>query len=460
MAGLFGTDGIRGKANQYPMTPEVALRAGRALAGAIRRDGAPPRILIGRDTRNSGDMIACALAAGICSAGGDAHICGVLPTPAIAYLTTAESMDAGVVISASHNPFADNGIKFFNADGFKLSREMEAFLDQKIQQAPGGGDSTEGIPAEYAAQPEKIGAVQHRPELFHTYVDFLTRQMPSAGFLKGLKVVLDCSNGAVWQAAPKVFRSLGAEVETICAEPDGRNINQGCGSQDTALLQKRVIEARACAGLAFDGDGDRLIAVDETGGSVSGDQILAACAKHLKNNGKLANNRVVSTVMSNVGFHKAMEQLGIELVITDVGDRHVLEQMTEQGAVIGGEDSGHMIFLDSHTSGDGILTGLRLMQVMRETNTPLSVLASVMQTYPQILRNVEIAEKVDIMEIPDIKAAISRVEERLGSQGRVLVRYSGTQPLCRVMVEGPDPETTRSYCTEIVDIIRRKIGAN
>ncbi|MFO7838864.1 MAG: phosphoglucosamine mutase [Desulfosalsimonadaceae bacterium] len=460
MAGLFGTDGIRGKANQYPMTPEVALRAGRALTGAIRKNGEKPRVLIGRDTRNSGDMIAYALAAGICSGGGDAHICGVLPTPAVAYLTNAESMDAGVVISASHNPFADNGIKFFNAEGFKLSRQMEAFLEQKIQQAQPGGDSTEGSPAEYFALPEKIGAVQHRPELFHTYLDFLIRQMPSAGFLEGLKVVLDCSNGAAWQAAPKVFRTLGAEVETICAEPDGRNINQGCGSQDTALLQKKVVEARACLGLAFDGDGDRLIAVDENGGCVSGDQILAVCARHLKNSGKLANNRVVSTVMSNVGFHKAMEELGIELVITDVGDRYVLEQMTEQGAVIGGEDSGHMIFLDSHTSGDGILTGLRLIQVMRETKLPLSSLASVMQTYPQVLMNVRIAEKIDVMEIPEIKETISRVEDRLGSRGRVLVRYSGTQPLCRVMVEGPDAETTRSCCTEIVEVIRRKIGAN
>ena len=449
MPGLFGTDGIRGKANHYPMTPEVAMRAGRALVAALNKADGKPHILVGKDTRLSGDMIECALAAGICAAGGDVHLCGVLPTPGIAYLTTAQSMDAGVVISASHNPFADNGIKFFNAGGFKLSMEMETSMDEMIRQTD---------PDTIRASTDGIGSVYYQPGLEDSYADFLIRMLPREERLQGLTVVLDCSNGATYRVAPKVFQALGAGVEIICAEPDGKNINQGCGSQDTRRLKEIVAEKQADVGLAFDGDGDRLIAVDETGQNVTGDHILAICARHLQEAGKLANNRVVSTVMSNVGFRKAMEALGIELIITDVGDRYVLEQMREKGAVIGGEDSGHMIFLDSHTSGDGILTGLQLIKVMRETGRALSELAGIMQVYPQVLMNVEIKKKIDIYQIPEIAAAISRVENALDGQGRVLVRYSGTQPLCRVMVEGPDPEQTRRYCEDIVEVIRSRIG--
>ncbi|MFW5936780.1 MAG: phosphoglucosamine mutase [Desulfosalsimonas sp.] len=449
MPGLFGTDGIRGKANHYPMTPEVAMRAGRALVAALNKTGGSPHILIGKDTRLSGDMIECAVAAGICAAGGNVHLCGVLPTPGIAYLTTTQSMDAGVVISASHNPFADNGIKFFNSEGFKLSMEMEASMDEMIRQRD---------PEAISASTDVIGSVYYQPGLADSYAEFLTRMLPREDGLQGLCVVLDCSNGATYRVAPKVFKALGASVETICAEPDGKNINEGCGSQDTRRLKEKVEEKQADIGLAFDGDGDRLIAVDAAGQTVTGDQILAICARHLKQAGKLANNRVVSTVMSNVGFHKAMAELGIELIITDVGDRYVLEQMRENGAVIGGEDSGHMIFLDSHTSGDGILTGLQLIRVMRETGRSLSDLAGIMKVYPQVLMNVGIEEKTDIYQIPEIAAAISRVENALDSQGRVLVRYSGTQPLCRVMVEGPDPEQTRRYCEDIVDVIQSRIG--
>ncbi len=447
---LFGTDGIRGKANHYPMTPEVALRAGRALIRILSNHGGGRRVLIGKDTRLSGDMLEYAMAAGICSAGGEAWLCGVLPTPAIAYLARAESMDAGVVISASHNPFTDNGIKFFDSRGFKLSREMEADMDQMIQ-APD--------PEREAASSDVIGRVHINPALEAAYVNFLSQALPLGTVgLQGLKVVLDCSHGATYRVAPRVFKELGAIVETICAQPDGKNINQGCGSQHTEPLRKKVLESRADIGLAFDGDGDRLIAVDETGQTVTGDQILAICAHHLKNNGKLANNRVVSTVMSNVGFHKAMAELGIDLVIADVGDRYVLEQMQTTGAVIGGEDSGHMIFLDTHTSGDGILTGLRLIQAMQASETPLSRLAGMMKVYPQVLMNVEVSEKTDIYRIPEIKTVISDVEEQLKGQGRVLVRYSGTQPLCRVMVEGPDPEKTRHYCEIIVAAVEAQIG--
>jgi len=449
MPQLFGTDGIRGKANHYPMTPEVALKAGRALVKTLSDGKKAKNVLIGKDTRISGDMLECAIAAGICSAGADAHVCGVLPTPGIAYLAASESMDAGVVISASHNPYADNGIKIFNSSGFKLPVEIEASIDRMIQDAD---------PDMFMSYKNPIGRVQPRPMLEDRYMAFLIQALPKGRPLSGLKVVLDCSNGATYRAAPYVFESLGARVTTICAEPDGKNINQGCGSQDTSKLKQMVLENGAAIGLAFDGDGDRLIAVDETGRNATGDQILAICAKYLKGAGKLANNRVVSTVMSNVGFHKAMAALGIELIVTDVGDRYVLEQMQAQGAAIGGEDSGHMIFLDQHTSGDGILTGLRLIQVMLETGKPLSELSSIMAVYPQVLMNVEIREKQDIYQIPEIKQMISAIEQKLGHQGRVLVRYSGTQPLCRVMVEGPDADQTHQYCAEIVDVIQAKIG--
>ncbi len=450
MPQLFGTDGIRGKANHYPMTPEVALKAGRSLVKTLSSQKKAKNVLIGKDTRLSGDMLECAIAAGICSAGADAHICGVLPTPGIAYLTASESMDAGVVISASHNPYADNGIKIFNSSGFKLSMEMEAAIDRMIQDAD---------PDMFMSYKDAIGTVRPRPMLENQYAAFLIQTLSGARPLSGFKVVLDCSNGATYRVAPHVFESLGARVTTICAAPDGKNINQGCGSQDTAKLKEMVIEQGADIGLAFDGDGDRLIAVDETGRNATGDQILAICAKYLKEAGRLSNNRVVSTVMSNVGFHKAMGELGIELIITDVGDRCVLEQMQALGSVIGGEDSGHMIFLDRHTSGDGILTGLRLIQVMLETGKSLSRLSSVMAVYPQVLMNVEINEKQDIYQIPEIKGVISDIKQKLGQQGRVLVRYSGTQPLCRVMVEGPDAEQTHKYCMEIVDVIQAKIGA-
>lgn len=449
MPGLFGTDGIRGKANQYPMIPEIALKAGRALVRALNNTDGRKQVLIGKDPRASGDMIECAIAAGICSAGGDAHFCGILPTPGIAYLTVAESMDAGVMISASHNPFSDNGIKIFNSSGFKLSTEMESIIDQMIR---------EDTPSAETLSATGIGSIHSNPGLENKYSDFLKKILPSSNYLGGLKVVLDCSNGATYRVAPHVFDSLGAHVNVICAAPDGKNINQGCGSQDTAQLRREVLEKKAHIGLAFDGDGDRLIAVDETGRNVTGDQILAICAKFLKSNGKLANNRVVSTVMSNIGLHKAMEELGVELVVTDVGDRYVLEQMKAQGAVIGGEDSGHMIFLDNHTSGDGILTGLRLIQVMRETGQSLSELTDIMKVYPQVLMNVEINEKIDIYQVPQIKTVISKVENALAHQGRVLVRYSGTQPLCRVMVEGPDPEKTHQYCMEIIEVIQAQIG--
>ena len=447
--GLFGTDGIRGLANKYPITPEVMLNVGRAVVSTIQTDSDKKRIIIGKDTRVSCGMIESAIASGICSINGDAYLAGVMPTPGIAFLTASGGFDAGVVISASHNPYYDNGIKIFNNKGFKLSDEMEKQIEDKV--------------IDYVSSYNKliyndIGNVKIVENPDFNYLDFL-KQTPENGFsLNGLKIIIDCSNGATSYVAPKLFKQLGAEVETLFASPDGKNINKQCGSQHTETLQKIVLEKHAHLGLAFDGDGDRLIAVDENGQTITGDQILAVCAKYLKDQGKLVNNTVVSTIMSNVGLHQALKKMDINHVITDVGDRYVLEQMIKTNAIIGGEDSGHMIFLDHHTSGDGIFTGLRLIQVMQDTGQRLSELVKIMKVFPQVLMNINVRKKTDIDRIPEVTDTIKKVESCLKDQGRVLVRYSGTQPICRVMVEGPDKALTQKYCRDIADVVSEVIG--
>ena len=448
MGSLFGTDGIRGIANQYPIVPEIAMNIGRTAAASLKKNSRA-RILIGKDPRLSGDMIEHAIAAGISSAGGDATLGGVLPTPAVAYLTRSLGFDAGIVISASHNPYYDNGIKLFDRNGFKLSMAVEEGIETAILSGP----DKHG-----AALYDEIGHIRNENGLQAKYVDFLTHSGLMHTDLSGINVVLDCSNGATYQTAPLVFSRLGASVTTLFDAPDGININENCGSQHVEALQRKVVDSGADIGLAFDGDGDRLIAVDEKGDAVTGDKILAICAGQMKKAGKLANNLVVSTVMSNVGLKNFLKEREIRHIVTDVGDRFVLAAMRENNGVIGGEDSGHMIFLDRHTSGDGILTGLRLIETMMEANRPLSELSKTMRVYPQVLKNVPIKEKTDIMKIPEIDAVIKDVEGRLSGNGRVLVRYSGTQPLCRVMVEGPDRETTERSCSEIVDVIQRQIG--
>jgi len=449
MGKLFGTDGIRGKAGEYPMTEEMAVRVGRAVALTFKDPGKPAKIIVGRDTRLSGPMLESALVSGICSVGADAAIAGVIPTPGVAFLASSAKAEAGIVISASHNPYYDNGIKIFNGSGYKLSDQKEAEIEELVLNTPSANCNQ---PAPEA------GRVSIKSEMLKNYIAFLNNMLPANLSFKGLKIVLDCANGATCRIAPELFSELGAQVEALATEPDGKNINDGCGSEHPEGLIELVLKTKANLGLAFDGDGDRLIAVDEQGGVLSGDQILAICAKDLKQKGRLKNDMVVSTVMSNMGLGVALQNMGIRHETARVGDRYVMEKMVATGAILGGEDSGHMIFADDHTSGDGILSALKLIEAMQSENENLSELRKIMTVYPQVLINVDVETKPDINTVPAIAGAIKSVESELGDRGRVLVRYSGTQPLCRVMVEGPSATETQRCCQQISDIIKEKIG--
>lgn len=450
MGRLFGTDGIRGAAYKYPLTAAVVENIGRAVASIFGGVDGRTKIIIGKDTRESGDMIEDALASGICSAGSDACLAGVLPTPAVAQLTSSSDASAGIAISASHNPFYDNGIKIFDGNGGKLADPQEEEIEQRVLDEniePSNGNPLRG--------PGKVEIFEDASE---RYLSFLKDALPRKTFLNGLKIILDCSNGANYAVAPKLFNDLGAQVEAIGVNPNGKNINANCGSEHPEDLIDTVIAKKADVGLAFDGDGDRLIAVDEKGQLITGDRILAICARTLKRKGLLRNNLVVSTVMSNLGLRLALKDLGIKHLMTQVGDRYVLQQMKAGGAVIGGEDSGHVIFLDQHTTGDGMLSAIRLIQTMHDENVPLSELRQVMTVFPQVLLNVEVKNKPAIESIEPLMDAIRSVENRLGEKGRVLVRYSGTQPLCRVMVEGPEEHETRQHCQQIADVVKASLG--
>jgi phosphoglucosamine mutase len=433
------------------MTAEVALKVGRALVGLVGNEAPRPRIVIGQDTRISGDMIAHALMAGVCSAGSDAELLGVLPTPGIAFFTKMTGANAGIVVSASHNPYIDNGIKIFGSDGYKLSDAEEAQIEDAVL-------------SEMAAESPEIriqetGRVHYAPQAQQAYADFLKSCTPiDATQANGLKIILDCANGATYRVAPLVFSELGAAVEALHVTPNGKNINLHCGSQHPERLAQRVLECQADLGLAFDGDGDRLIAVDETGEAVTGDRILAICAQHLALQSRLNNNIVVSTVMSNVGLSRALEQMGIRHITAQVGDRYVMEAMRTAGALLGGEDSGHIIFGEHHTTGDGILTALMILQAMRAQSQPLSKLKTIMTVFPQILINVPIRSKPSIPDVPLIQDAIRKVEAELAENGRVLVRYSGTEPLCRIMVEGPTQDIISVCGRSIADAVARSIG--
>lgn len=448
MTRLFGTDGIRGIANRYPITPEVGVRLGRAVAKYCRRGNKGPSVVIGGDTRRSGQMLAFAVAAGVLSAGGKTYMAGVLPTPGIAYLVRHFRAGAGIVLSASHNPQEYNGFKLFSADGYKLSDEEEERIEEMIR-AP-----------EKQFKEDVPGRAETREDGWRLYMGFLEKTLPGGRPLKGMRLVLDCANGATFQVAPKLFEDLGATVKTLFAEPDGKNINKECGSQHPEALQEEVLRTGAAAGLAFDGDGDRLVAVDETGTVLSGDQIIALCARDLKEQGRLKNGLVVSTVMSNMGLRFALQDMGIEHIATRVGDRSVMEAMKEKGAVLGGEDSGHIIFMEHHTTGDGMLSALQLLSAQIRSGKPLSELARAMTIFPQVLINVSVSRKPDLGSIPEVKAVLQRVEQALGDRGRVLVRYSGTEPVCRVMVEGETGEELQRYAQEIADTIRQLLGSH
>jgi len=449
MGELFGTDGIRGVANQYPITPEMAVSIGRAVAAIFKRNYKRSKIVIGKDTRVSGDMLEHALVSGICSMGVDAYLAGILPTPGVAFMTSSTGANAGIVISASHNPYYDNGIKIFKGDGYKLSDEKEDEIEQLV------------FNNEIDSSPKLVrdtGRVYEIADAGRAYGNFLKRIVSENYHFKELKIVIDCSNGATFEVAPAIFTELGAKVEALYINPDGKNINDKCGSQHPENLKKNVVKNGADIGLAFDGDGDRLIAVDEKGSVKTGDQILAVCARFMKQKGLLKGNQVVSTVMSNMGLGKALKEMGIKHMTTKVGDRYVMEKMISSGAVLGGEDSGHMIFLDYHTTGDGILTALRLIEAMKEESKPLSELCKIMKVFPQVLMNVDVKRKPDLENVPAIKDAIESVEKRLGEKGRVVVRYSGTQSICRIMVEGPTIHETGKYCQQLADIVNDSLG--
>lgn len=448
MGKWFGTDGVRGVANEHPMTAEMALAIGRAVALEFRGEATHPRIVIGKDTRLSGDIFEHALVAGICSAGGEAVRLGVIPTPGVAHMARALNASAGIVISASHNPFEDNGIKLFSGEGRKLPDAVESEIEAVLEAGFEGRMPTS----------RDIGSATATDGLA-SYGDLLRATVPEGVSLKGLRIALDCSNGATSAIGPEVFRSLGADVTTIHDAPDGVNINAACGSQHPEDLQRVVRETGARIGLAFDGDGDRVIAVDEAGAVVTGDQMLAVCALELAAAGDLAKNTAVSTVMSNIGLGLVLKERGIEHVTTAVGDRYVREAMDETGAIIGGEDSGHMIFGRHHTTGDGILSGLQLVACVVKRDRPLSELAGVMTVYPQHLENITVTRKPPLEELPEVTDEIASVEAELGDQGRVLVRYSGTQSMCRVMVEGPTPDVTERATERIAAKVRAAIGA-
>jgi len=446
---LFGTDGIRGEANRYPMNAEIAFGVGRAMAYLFKKKNHRAVIIIGKDTRLSGYMLESSLEAGITSMGGHSYLVGVLPTPGIAFITQNMRADAGVVISASHNPFQDNGLKIFGGDGYKLTDAQENVIEDLIL----NNKLNDLLPLA-----KDIGKASRLEGVNGRYIVFAKNTFPRNISMEGMKIVLDTANGAAYKVAPDTFVELGAELEVIHNTPDGININDGCGSQHTQGLKKKVVESGAVLGLAFDGDGDRMIAVDEKGGEITGDQILIICANMLKKEGKLRNDLLVTTVMSNLGLRVACKKYGFKHHVSKVGDRYVLEDMLRLGSVIGGEDAGHMIFLDHHTTGDGIIAALQLVAAVVKEGKPLSELARMMDIFPQKLVNVDVKSKPDIAKVPRLVEAIKQIEKELGEEGRVLVRYSGTQSMCRVMVEGPSDMVTAKYCKQLADIVKGEIG--
>lgn len=445
MKKYFGTDGIRGIANQE-LTPELAFQIGRISGYVLTKNVTKPKVLIGRDTRISGHMLESALTAGLLSIGAEVMRLGVISTPGVAYLTKANSADIGIMISASHNPVADNGIKIFGPDGFKLSDEQEEEIEQILNQ-----EKEDQLPRPVGAA---IGSSNDYFEGGQKYLSFLKETIDND--FEGLHIALDCANGSTTSLATHLFADLEADISSIGSSPNGLNINENVGSTHPEALKAFVLDKEADIGLAFDGDGDRLIAIDEKGNVVNGDQIMFICAKHLNEKGFLRHNTVISTVMSNIGLYKALEEHGMKSIQTKVGDRYVIEEMRNGGYNFGGEQSGHIVFLDHSTSGDGMLTALQLINVMIETGKPLSELASKMKVYPQVLKNVKVANKEQILESESLKSEIKQIEEKLGDEGRILVRPSGTEPLVRVMVEAPSNEVCEKYTDQLISVIEKE----
>jgi phosphoglucosamine mutase len=445
MRKLFGTDGIRGVANIYPMTIEIAMQVGRAIAFIVKNKAKGHRIVIGKDTRQSCYMLENALAAGICSMGVDVLLVGPLPTPGIAFITTSMRADAGVVISASHNPFQDNGIKIFSSDGFKLPDEVEANIEDLIFSQK---------MAALRPVADEVGKATRIEDAKGRYIVFLKNTFPKNYTLDEFHIVLDCANGATYGVAPHVFTELGAKVTTLSAAPDGKNINHECGALHPQKMAAKVKELGADIGLALDGDGDRLIVCDEHGEIVDGDHVMAVCARELMTQRKLKKKTLVATVMSNMGLEIAMEKMDAKMVRTGVGDRYVVECMRRKGYSFGGEQSGHLVFLDHITTGDGILAGLQLLAIMKKRGKPLSELATVMESFPQVLKNVRTSRKIDVASIQHFPETVVKLEQKLGRTGRILVRPSGTEPVIRVMVEGRDETIINEMANELCGLVR------
>ena len=452
---LFGTDGVRGVANVYPMTAELALQLGRALAYIVRTGPHRHRIVVGKDTRLSGYMLEQAIASGICSMGVDVMLSGPLPTPGIAFLTESMRADAGVVISASHNPYQDNGIKFFSRDGFKLPDEMELQIERLVLDA-----EEAGLEDFRALRPTatRIGKAKRIDDAIGRYVVFLKAIFPKELTLDGLTVVVDCAHGAAYHVAPAVLEELGARVVTLGVKPDGKNINDGCGAVHPEGMARAIAKHGADLGLALDGDADRVILADEKGRIVDGDAIMAIVGRDLIRRGTLAKRTVVATVMSNLGLERALASARGRVVRTAVGDRYVVDEMRRAGYNFGGEQSGHLIFLDHVTTGDGVAAALNVLAVMQRERRPLSELARCFEPFPQALVNVAVKEKRPLAELPEVGRAIAAVEKALGGGGRVLVRFSGTENKARVLVEGPDAKRIRAQAELIAGEIRRALA--
>ena len=450
MGKLFGTDGIRGVANIFPMTTDLAMKVGSSTAYIFKSKHRRPKIIIGKDTRISGYMIENAITSGICSMGVDVLLVGPLPTPGIAYITSSMRADAGIVISASHNPYEYNGIKIFGNDGFKLPDETENYIEELV--LSGDIDKVPKPPASGIGKARRIDDAQGR------YIVYLKNTFPRDLTLEGLKIVIDCANGAAYRVAPSVFEELGAEVVLTGDRPNGKNINRDCGALFPGNMAAVVRDSGANAGFALDGDADRVILADEKGEILDGDQIMAICAKHFIERGRLKDNTVVATIMSNLGFEVALRSLGGSLIRTPVGDRYVVEQMRKNNYNLGGEQSGHMIFLDHGTTGDGILSALQVFAVMLREGRPLSELKKIMEHYPQKLVNVSVCTKKPIEQVPEITKLQRAMEERLGTEGRLVIRPSGTEPVIRVMVEGADCRVIEEVASSMASCIQQHMN--